>query len=176
MFKFLQHGARVLLSDSHEQSSILARIIRGSFWSLVGTVGARALSLSLSIIVARLLGKAAFGEVGMIQSTVGTFQTFAGFSLGLLATKHVAQLRRNDPGRAGLILALSDSAALISGLTMTLVLLISSPLIAHRLLANAPIGGLLQISSVLLLFGAINGAQTGTLAGFEAFASLARAN
>src|SRR5208283_1869288 len=53
-----------------EASSIASRLARGTFWSLVGTVLARGLSVLASIVVARQLGKEGFGELGIIQSTV----------------------------------------------------------------------------------------------------------
>jgi len=37
-----------------------------------------------------LLGTVGFGELGVIQSTVGMFGVFAGLGLGMTATKYVA--------------------------------------------------------------------------------------
>jgi O-antigen/teichoic acid export membrane protein len=55
-----------------------------------------------------MLGKTGYGELGMIQTTVGMFGVFAGFGLGVTATKHVAEFRRSDPARAGRIIGLSS--------------------------------------------------------------------
>jgi len=57
------------------------------FWSMAGAVISRGLMLVASIFVARMLGKTGFGELGMIQSTVGMFGVFAGFGLGLNCNK-----------------------------------------------------------------------------------------
>ena len=51
----------------------------------------------------------------MIQSTVGMFGVFAGFGLGLTATKHVAEFRQSDPERDGLIIGLSALIAIGTG-------------------------------------------------------------
>ena len=51
----------------------------------------------------------------MIQSTVGMFGVFAGFGLGLTATKHVAEFRQSDPDRAGRIIGLSGLFAIGPG-------------------------------------------------------------
>jgi len=122
------------------------------------------------------LGKTGFGELGMIQSTVGMFGAFAGFGLGLTATKHVAEFRQKDPAKAGRILALSNIVALVSGVTMSAVLFILAPWLAEKTLAAPQLAPLLRIGAGLLLFGALNGAQTGALAGFEAFRAIAKIN
>ena len=62
------------------------------FWTFAGTVISRGLMFVATVAVARILGKTAYGELGMIQSTVGMFSVFAGFGLGLTATKYVAEL------------------------------------------------------------------------------------
>ena len=75
------------------------RLARGVFWSMAGAVISRGLMLAAWVLVARMLGKTGYGELGMIQSTVGMFGVFAGFGLGLSATKHVAEFRRCElPG------------------------------------------------------------------------------
>lgn len=132
--------------------------------------------LLATMLVARLLGKTGYGELGMIQSTVGMFGVFAGFGLGLTATKHVAELRQSDPIRAGRILSLSAIVAIVTGGLMATGLLIFAPwLAAHTI--NAPhLSGQLRIGAVILLFSALNGAQTGALSGFEAFRVIARVN
>ena len=119
------------------QSSLGARFARGAFWSLVGTVISQGLGLVASVITARLLGKVGFGELGMINSTVGMFGVFAGLGLGLTATKYVAEFRSKDPDRAGRILGLSELVAVVSGGTVSLILFALAPMLAERTL-NAP--------------------------------------
>jgi hypothetical protein len=93
--------------DRVEASDIGTRLSRGIFWSMAGSVISRGLMLCATVLVARMLGKTVYGELGMIQSTVGMFGVFAGFGLGLTATKHVAEFRQSDPERAGRIIGLS---------------------------------------------------------------------
>lgn len=150
------------------------RLARGAFWSLVGAVIGRGLGLVSSVIVARILGKTGFGELGIIQSTVGMFGTFAGFGLGMTATKFISEYRSTDPGRAGRIRGLSSAVAWItSGLTST-IFFFMVPWLAERTLAAPHLAGLLQISSIFLFLTSINGAQTGALSGFEAFKTAAK--
>ena len=59
---------------------------------------------------------------------------------------------------------------------MVVVLVVSAPWLAAKTLAAPQLSGLLQIGGLLLLSSGINGAQTGALAGFEAFKSIAKIN
>src|SRR5215475_10536595 len=72
-------------------SQLAYRLARGAFWSLVGSLISRGLGVVAGIGVARILGKNDYGELGMVQSTVGMFGVFAGFGMGLTANKHVAE-------------------------------------------------------------------------------------
>jgi O-antigen/teichoic acid export membrane protein len=159
--------------DRVDASPLGSRLARGAFWSLVGAVISRGLGLVASILVARMLGKEGFGELGMIQSTVGMFGTFAGFGLGLTATKHVAEFREKDPAKAGRILALSGVVAWVTGGVASLALALAAPWLAEHTIAAPQLADELRIGSLLVLLGAVNGAQTGALAGFEAFKRIA---
>jgi O-antigen/teichoic acid export membrane protein len=123
-----------------------------------------------------MLGKAGFGELGIIQNTVNTFQVFAVFGLGITATKFIAQLRTQDPARAGRILALSGLTAFGTGAVFSSALFFSATMLASRALVAPQLAGPLRIGAGLLFFAALNGAQTGALAGLEAFRVIARVN
>lgn len=159
-----------------EASEIGSRLVKGIFWSMSGAVISRGLMLVASIVVARILGQTGYGELAMIQSTVGMFGVVSGFGLGLTATKHVAEFRRSDPARAGRIIGLSRLVAIVTGGVMALGLFIFAPWLAGQTI-NAPhLQGVLRIGSLILLINALNGAQTGALAGFEAFKTIAYVN
>jgi len=155
-------------------SSLAHRLAKGAFWSFAGSVVARGLSFVASVYIARIIGKSSFGELGIVQNTLGMFGVLAGFGLGLTSSKHVAELRGSDPARAGGIMALSHGAALASAGVISLVLYVLSPLLAGRTLAAPQLATPLRLGIVLLFFGAINGAEVGALSGFEAFATIAR--
>jgi O-antigen/teichoic acid export membrane protein len=157
-------------------SPLGARLARGVFWSLAGAVISRGLMLLATIAVARLLGKTVYGELGMIQSTVGMFGILAGFGLGLTATKHIAEFREGDPARAGRILGLSGLIAILFGGLIAMGLWIFAPWLAEHTI-NAPhLAGALRIGTLILFISALNGAQTGALSGFEAFRAIASVN
>ena len=159
-----------------EASPLACRLARGAFWSLTGAMLSRGLGLVSSILVARMLGKWSFGELGVIQSTIGMFGVFAGFGLGMTATRHVAEFRMKDPEKAGRIIAMSGITAFASGAIMATALYVFAPWLASRTLAAAHLTDLLRIGAGLLFLSALNGAQTGALAGFEAYKAIAHVN
>lgn len=135
---------------------------------------ARGATLAGSFVVVRVLGQEGFGKLGMIQETSGLFALFAGFGLGLTATKYVAEFRQSNPIKAGRILALSNVFALLTGSLMTLALLLMAETMAQRSLHAPELAGALRIGAWLPLVSALSGAQLGALTGFEAFRALAR--
>lgn len=156
--------------------SLRERLAVGAFWSLAGALISRGFVLAATVVCARFLGREGFGALGMIQSTAGMFGILAGLGLGITATKYVSELRRLDPQRTGRILALSAAAAFVSGTVITLAMIFLAPYLARQVLAAPQLAGPLAIGSGLVFFGALNGAQTGALAGFESFATIARVN
>jgi O-antigen/teichoic acid export membrane protein len=156
-----------------ESSPIGRRVSRGAFWSLSGAVISRVLTQIGYIVAARLLGQKGYGELAVIESTVGMFSSFAGFGLGLAATNKVAAFRRTDPARVSRVLALSRVVALGTGFLAATTLLLLAPWLAQRTLAAPQLSGQLRIASLFVLLSAINGVQTGALLGFEAFKSIA---
>jgi len=159
-----------------ESSPIGYRLVKGTLWSMAGAVISRGLMLCAMVLVARMLGKTVYGELGMIQSTVGMFGIFAGFGLGLTATKHVAEFRQKNPERAGRIIGLSWLVATVTGSLMALGLFIFAPWLAEHTI-NAPhLAVVLRIAALILFINALNGAQTGALSGFEAFKTIAYIN
>jgi len=159
-----------------EASPLGYRLAKGAFWSLTGALISRGLGLISSIWVARMLGKEGFGELGIIQNTVGMFGTFAGFGMGLTATKYIAEFKIKDPDKAGRIMSLSGLVAIITGGIISIALVVFAPWLAKNTLAAPHLSRYIQISAGLLFLSALNGSQTGALAGFEAFKTIAQVN
>lgn len=129
-----------------------------------------------SVVIARLLGRAEFGGLGIIQSTLGMFGPLAAFGLGMTATKHIAEFKITNPARASQVLSLSAVISWIFGALVAAVIVIAAPKIATDLLKTPQLVLQLKIASLILLFDSINGAQMGALAGFEAFKRIAKLN
>src|SRR6516164_6532335 len=158
------------------EGTLRGRFVVGAFWSVAGAMISRGFLLAASVVCARFLGKEGFGTLGMIQSTAGMFGILAGLGLGITATKYVSELRRLDPLRTGRVLALSAAAAFVSGSVVTVAVILLAPYLAQYVLAAPQLAGPLAIGAGLVFFGALTGAQTGALAGFEAFQTIARVN
>ena len=160
--------------DRLRASPLAYRLVRQSFWSLTGSVVSRGLALAATMFAARLLGKSSYGELGIIQSTVAAFGMLAGFGMGTTATKCVAQFRLNDPDRAGRLIGLSTVVSWTTSGLLALALVAAAPWLSRSVLSASHLTGYLQVGSVLLFLNGVNGAQNGTLAGFEAFRTIAR--
>jgi O-antigen/teichoic acid export membrane protein len=143
-------------------------------WAFAAAFIARSSNLLALVICARLLPQEQFGQVAIIQSTVGMFGPIAGLGLSMTTTKFLAEHRDRNPERAGRILTLSLTLAAVAGLFMTGALILLAPQLATRGLASARLSGPLMQGSGLLFLGVIEAVQIGALSGLEAFSRIAR--
>jgi len=157
-------------------SPLGGRLARGAFWSLVGTTLSKGCSTISWIVVGRMLGKESFGELNMVQNTVGVFGAAAGLGMGMAAAKYVAEYRRTDPERAGRFIGLASAATWLTSGLLAVVLVLLSPWLARETLGAPHLASWLMLSSLLLFFSGIAGAQQGTLTGFESFKAIATIN
>jgi len=177
--EYMQTGVRGLTSRIRRRlvvGSVAHRLARGAGWSLFGSLSSQALSLLSTIVIARFVGKAGYGEIGMVQSTLGVFGILAGFGLGSTTAKYVAEFRSAAPERAGGILALTTLSAFGGGIGLALACLALAPSLSASVLGNDALTPLLQAGSLLLLITTLNGVQMAALSGFEAFGRIARIN
>ena len=135
---------------------------------------ARGLSLVVAVVLARVLGGVGYGELSAVQATVWMFGSFASFGLGLTATKFVAEFRRSNPLRAGQVIGLSTVTSVAISLGISAGLCLLGPWLARGALGAEHLGGMIRIAGLLVFFGALNAAQTGVLAGLDAFRALSR--
>jgi O-antigen/teichoic acid export membrane protein len=149
-------------------------LLESASWSIAAAIVARGANLAAMILCARLLTQQSFGEVAIVQSTVGMFGPIAGLGLAATTTKFLAEYRDTDRVRAGRLLGLSLLLAAAAGAMMTVALVLLAPVLAQRGLAAPQLAGTLAVSGGLLLFGVFEAVQTGALAGLEAFSRVAR--
>ena len=143
-------------------------------WSFAAALIARSANLIALMICARVLSQEQFGQVAIMQSTVGMFGPIAGLGLSITTTKFLAEYRETDRVRAGRILALSLTVAVFAGALMTLALIALAPQLASRGLGSADLTRPLIQASGLLVLGVIESVQTGALTGLEAFSRIAK--
>lgn len=153
-----------------------ARMADDVVWSVIGAAGLRVFNLLAWMACARILGKTVFGELNMLLSTALTCGVLGGAGLGVTATRYVAEYRRTAPQRCAGILGAASVVVLIAGTAVSLLLIALAPLLAARVLANARLTDALRLGALLTWCTAVNGYQSGALAGFEAFRAIARVN
>lgn len=152
------------------------RLAHSAFWSLAGAVISRLSTLIALTLAARVLGKEGFGQLGVIQSTIGMLAVFSGLSIGLTATKHVAEFRQIDPFRAGQVVALTRALSALSGTLVAVLLYLFADLLAMAVLGAAELSSPLRLAACLVFLGAVTGVQTGILTGLESFKAIATVN
>jgi O-antigen/teichoic acid export membrane protein len=150
-------------------STTRVRIAKGAFWGTIGTVATRSVTVLLSFVLARILGKEGFGEYGIINSTAAMVGGFAGLGLGSTVTRYVASLKVREPERAGKIIGLSSLITWISAIIYGAIFIYFAPWLAQKTLAAPHLAPMLQISSITIGLGVVNSVQISTLTGLESF-------
>ena len=155
------------------QSDIGHRMAYGAGWSLIGTAAGKFIVLVAGILCAHILTKEQYGEFGMIRSTVNMFVVFGTAGLGVTASKFIAEYRSQQKERIPSIYMLTNGFAFVTGLVIVLVVYYLAPFLAAEYLHAPHLVNPLRMGVLLLFVTVINGAQTGTLSGFEDFKSIA---
>lgn len=140
-----------------------------SLWAILGSFISKGINFVSIAWIARTLGPEMFGEYNVIQTTVGMFGTVSGLGLGLAATKLIAEFRDRDIIKVGRIISTLYLLSFIISFVVAIVFFSTAGFVSNSLLNNDRLTLLLQITSVIVVFDAINGVQNGVLSGFEAF-------
>ena len=151
------------------------RLLRGSAGNLAAVVMNQGSTFLISITVARILGKDAFGQFAMVQTTLvgmaGIFQLALGFSI----TKYLAEFRCSNRAKAERILGLCELGIYTAAFVAALILLTGGSWAASNFLHHSELGLPLRVGSAYVVFSVLNGYQIGVLGGLEEYGSLARA-
>lgn len=169
---FLLNLIRIFTAQDKE--SLPGKLIYGVFWNFINALTSQGFPIIAAIIVARILGKFNYGQLGMINSTVILFSSFAGLGLGITATKYIAQLHGTDKERTGRIMGLTNLFGLFFGCLMCILMFFLAPWMASNVLNTPDLALVLKIASLLLIFNTLVGIHSGSIAGFGAFKDLAR--
>lgn len=157
-------------------SELMQRLASGAFWTLLGNLISRFLSVAAMIVLARLLGTSEFGEFSVLQSTLLTLQTLSGLGLGWAATRYVAKYKLTDLERVGRVSYFSENAALIAGCVCALILIFGADWVAEHVLEAQHLASLLKIISFSIALSATLGVKNGILMGLGKFRWLAYFN
>lgn len=160
------------ISTTINQSQLSKRLYSGVSWTLLGSIIGKFFQLVSFIIVARLVGKEEYGQIGIIRSTLTMFLMFSTLGMGMTATRYISLFRNTDPHKALKVYKFTHNTVIGFGLIIAVLFFIFSGLIAEKSLHNINLSESLKISSVVLFFISISSAQTGALNGFENFKAL----
>lgn len=150
-------------------------MIKGTVLNLVAVVFSQGSTMIVNIIIARILMQQVFGEYAMVQNTLLTASTLSQLATGNTAVKHVAEYRHNNPEKTGRVIGLCSLVATSMAALVVLMFALGAPWLATSMLHAPQLSTAIMLGLGYLFFSAINGYQTGVLAGFEAYGSLARA-
>ncbi|RSC93570.1 oligosaccharide flippase family protein [Tenacibaculum singaporense] len=151
-------------------------LIRDSFWSLLGNVFFKGLSLLSGIFIARFLGKDIFGEYGMIKNTLISVALFSTFGFGYTVTKFIAEYREKNKDIIRLITAYVSRITIIVSGTIAILIFTFSDYIATQVLKASNLNDSIKIMSVLVVFNAYVTLQLGILSGLGRFKKIAELN
>jgi O-antigen/teichoic acid export membrane protein len=125
------------------------------------------------VLIARILGKEAFGEFGFIRSTAMTFVAFSSIGMGMTATKYIAELRQIDEERTGRIICLTYVFIFFTSLLVAIIFYLISPWLCETQLGKPELTHVMQLGSVLLFLMTFMGTQIAVLNGFQEFCGFA---
>jgi len=154
--------------------SISCRFISGFAYSLIGAVASQGGVFLSTIIIARLLGKDTFGQLGAVQNSLITFFNVSTIGVGITATRYVAALKASERDYLGRILSLCLLAAGVSGGTFSIFLFLFAKPIALFMLGAPALAVPLRIGAAYCALMTLNTFYAGTLLGFESFTRLLR--
>lgn len=149
------------------QSNLFQRFLGGAGWSLVGSVLTQAITLLTMLLLVRILGKESYGRFVLLQTTLNMIGIFAGFGVGVTATRYVAALKGKETQRLIRILALNDRTVLCFGLMASFTLFWFAPQLSAEILNTPSLSSALAVASGAVLFSALDGYQKSILIGFE---------
>jgi O-antigen/teichoic acid export membrane protein len=156
-----------------QQSPIGKRIASGTFWSVIGNGFGKVFTFIAMILVARILGKEAFGEFGLARSTASMFVAFSSFGMGLTATKYIAELLHTDKERTGRIIGLTYVLTFFTSLLVAVVFYLSSPWLCETQLGKPELINVIRWGAILLFLMTFMGTQIAVMTGFQDFRGLA---
>ncbi|WP_432411022.1 oligosaccharide flippase family protein [Rasiella sp. SM2506] len=158
------------------KSQFVKKVVQGTFWLTFGSVMAKGLTALAYLVLARILTVSAYGEYGMVKSTIDNFLIFASMGVGLTATKYISELKDENKQKASNILGASLVAVFVLSLVVFLVLLFFSNTIATSILENPSLTMPLILAGGVLLFISVNGVVNGALLGLQRYRKISVIN
>jgi O-antigen/teichoic acid export membrane protein len=151
-------------------------LLSAMLWNGLAAVCARGFPILGMLIAARVLGREAFGELGIVYQTTMTLQVFVVLGLGTTATTFVASWLQADPERVPRIMILCYGMTTLTGGLFAIGFIVGADWIASVVLASPALADELRLGGLLAFLVALGAVQHGMLIGFKAFRDMALAN
>ncbi|ADL57665.1 oligosaccharide flippase family protein [Methanothermobacter marburgensis] len=147
-------------------SSGTSKLLKGSFFIIIGNLLFRVGGYIYRVLMTRLLGPEGYGLLGLTLPFQGIFQILAAGGLPPAIAKYVAQhraLKEDEMARQVVITALK--VMIFLGLTFSLVMFFTAPWLAnqffHKPAAQYPLQAVALITPFSVIVGAFRGAFQG---------------
>ncbi len=155
---------------------VLKPVLVGAGWLLGGAVFSRIAALLASYPTARILGPEAFGQFGLLQTTLGFLQLFATVGVGAGVTAQVAWHRHaHGAARASMVVGQALRIAFAAGTVATGALAFFAESVAATL-GSPALAPAVRALAVGLLFSAGVIVAQSALLGFKAYGHTALLN
>jgi O-antigen/teichoic acid export membrane protein len=161
---------------THRLSWLKGQLASAMFWNGLAAMCARGFPVLGMLIAARILGREAFGQLGIVYQTTMTLQVFAVAGLGTTATTFVAHSLHAEPERVARIMVLCYGFTALAGCVFALVFIFGADWIAATVLAAPALADELRLGGPLAFLYALGAVQGDILIGFKAFRHMAIAN
>ena len=157
-------------------SWLKGQLVSAMFWNGLAGLCTRGFPVIGMLIAARILGREAFGELGIVYQTIMTLEVFAVAGLGTTATTFVAYWLHTEPERVSRVMVLSYGFTAFAGSLFALGFFAGAEWIAAAVLAAPTLADELRLGGLLAFLSALAAVQNGMLMGFKAFRDMAVAN
>lgn len=156
--------------------TLRSRFIRSAIWSTLGTFIFNGLQLLTFAYAARIMGKAGFGQLSLVLSTIGVLTGVTSVSTELGATRYVAAWRNSDKKRTGQFIGAMFFFTFTISLVLSVAYLYVVKSIALNYLHASELLFEFQVAIIIYFFESLNNTQRGILVGFEAFRAISVIN
>lgn len=160
----------------NRSSGLRQRILVSSFWVIAAQATYRGMLMLSMMLVARILGKEEYGQLGIIQSSLIMFEAIAALGMGVTTTKHIAEYRNTDKNKVAKIIKFTKVTTFVTAVSFGAVIYLIAPWLSANVLGSAALTDYIRVSALMLFFTNFAAARSSILIGFEAYSSMAVVN
>lgn len=154
-------------------SSIASRVFGALKFSFIGAGFSKVCVLVASILFSRILGKEAYGQYSLVNSTINTFVTFASMGIGASVFRYTSHYRKRDNVLCGHYIGSLSTICIFMSAIASIIMFAFSKQISAWVSKEADISFYLRIAAVIILLISVGTVYQNVLLGFEKFKMIA---